>query len=510
MSTTLPRTLCRHFVSVLVVAGALACFEARALAQQLTLTIRVDPNAGRVVVSGRGAASAAWSFRDSYAGILGLGNRIEQFALYDEAGKEISTRKLAPGQFEAAKPASHFRYEVNLQPPLRALDSAKVSWLTSERGVLMLADLLPLLYGTSGAKDAVNVVSATVQLQLPDSWRAYSSEKEKSASEFEVADASQAIFAIGLRLRASQVTESGMTLTLVADGEWAFADRDALEMAGKVLKAEREVFAAMPARQGTLILYPFPRTAAASEWSAETRGSTVTLLMGRLPSKVGALAQLSTPLTHELFHLWVPNGLALTGDYDWFYEGFTMYQAARTAVRLELLTFPEFLNAIGRAYDGYLADKDRDRWSLVDASRRRWTSGAPSVYSKSMLVAFILDLKIRSQSRGKRSLDDVFQRLFKQNGFAPARSAIATTRILDGNEAVLNAFGIEPAAREVARILTQEPASIDLQKELAPNGLIVEKLGLRTRLGVVDKLNKHQRDLLRDLGYNDVVRSPRR
>ena len=132
------------------------------------------------------------------------------------------------------------------------------------------------------------------------------------------------------------------------------------------------------------------------------------------------------------------------------------------------------------------------------------------VYSKSMLVAFILDLKIRSLSRGKRSLDDVYQRLFNQNGFAPARSGVATTRNLDGNEAVLNAFAIEPASRELARVLTQEPAAIDLQKELAPNGLIVEKMGLRTRIGVIDKPDKHQRDLLRELGYNDVVRMPRR
>ncbi len=386
--------------------------------------------------------------------------------------------------------------------------------MSRDRGLLMLSDLIPLPSAVNQPSSLINVrneVSATVQLQLPDSWRAYSSEKEKSAGAFEVADAGQAIFAIGTHLRVSQVTESGISLTLVADGEWAFTDRDVLEMAGRVLKTEREVFGAMPAKQGTLIIYPFPQTVSASEWSAETRGSTVTLLIGKLPSKVGALAQLSTPLTHELFHLWVPNALALSGDYDWFYEGFTMYQAARTAVRLELLTFPEFLNAIARAYDGYLADKDRDRWSLVDASKRRWTNGAPSVYSKSMLVAFILDLKIRSQSRGKRSLDNVYERLFNQNGISPVRSGSAATRnSVDGNQAVLNAFALDPTSRELARILTQEPAAIDLQKDLALHGLMVEKVGLRTRIAVIDKPDKHQRDLLRELGYNEVVRSPRR
>src|SRR5256714_7111637 len=131
----------------------------------------------------------------------------------------------------------------------------------------------------------------------------------------------------------------------------------------------------MPAKKAMLVLFPFRQQFGPSQWRAETRGRTVTLLMGKLPSKVSALAQLSTPLTHELFHLWVPNGLALNGDYDWFYEGFTIYEAARTAVRLDLLTFTEFLNAIARAYDGYRLGNDADRLSLIDASKRRWTTG---------------------------------------------------------------------------------------------------------------------------------------
>src|SRR5207248_5063564 len=119
--------------------------------------------------------------------------------------------------------------------------------------------------------------------------------------------------------------ESGMLFSLVTDGDWAFADREALELAGKVLKAHREVFGAIPAKQGSLILFPFPQTVGSSQWSAETRNSTVTLLMGKSPSKNGALAQLSTPVTHEFFLLWVQNGVALTCDFVWFYEGFPIY-----------------------------------------------------------------------------------------------------------------------------------------------------------------------------------------
>src|SRR5262249_36325495 len=202
-----------------------------------------------------------------------------------------------------------------------------------------------------------------------------------------VGEIDRLVFAAGSHLRASTLNESGMTFTLITDGEWAFTDADLRELAGRVLQAHRDVFGAMPAKQGTLILFPFPGAALATQWSAETRGATVTLLMGKVPSKVGALAQISTPLTHEFLHLWVPNALNLEGDYDWFYEGFTVYQAARTAVRLDLLTFSEFLNAIARAYDALTSTTNAV--SLVEASGRRWTTGQFSVYSKSLVVAFI-------------------------------------------------------------------------------------------------------------------------
>ena len=47
------------------------------------------------------------------------------------------------------------------------------------------------------------------------------------------------------------------------------------------------------------------------------------------------------------------------------------------------------------------------------------------------------------------------------------------------------------------------PVAIDLQKELAPFGLTVEKLGLRTHIFISEHLTGRQRDLLKQLGYNE-------
>jgi predicted metalloprotease with PDZ domain len=475
-------------------------------AQNFRVLIRVVPESNRVIVEGSFIPTKVWSFRDSYAGILGLGARVERLKLFDNAAAEIPYRKIAPGQFASEASASRFQYEVRLAPSAAASDAVKVSWLNNERGLLMLGDLLPTASVTTD--DQREKGRMAIRFELPASWSVHSNENETRPSNFEVVDLDHALFVAGSRLRVSRTTVSGMAFNLVADGNWAFADTDASELAAKVLKAHRDVFGSMPAKQSTLILLPF-QGLSADRWSAETRGSTVTLLMGQIPSKVAALVRLSTPLTHELFHLWVPNGLALNDDYDWFYEGFTVYQAARTAVRLDLLTFPEFLNAIARAYDGYVAGVDHDRWSLVEASQRRWTVGESSVYSKSMVVAFLYDLKLQSQSHGKHSLDDVYRKLFQRYRSSDPASSTLTNEGA-GNEAVMNVLAGESMSQDFVQMFIRNPVVINLPAELAPFGLRAEKFGARTSISVSEQLTKRQRDLLRGLGYNDYVRHQRR
>jgi predicted metalloprotease with PDZ domain len=466
----------------------------------MSANIRVASDSSRVIVEARSAPASVWSFLDSYASIVGLGNRVERFTLIDEDGNEIQPRKIAPGQFNSLKPAARFRYEVSLKPPLMAPDSAMVSWINNERGLLMLADLLPLSFRRDG-----NSSNTIIRFTLPQQWRVYSSEIAKGQNEFEVHDVGQAVFAVGSQLRTSQLNESGMLFNLVTDGEWAFSDREALELAGKVLKAHREVFGTMPAGQASLILFPFPQAVGPNQWSAETRRSTVTVLMGKLPSKVGALALLSTPVTHEFFHLWVPNALALDGDYDWFYEGFTVYQAAQTAAQLGMLTFPEFLNSIARAYDASKAEAGK--WSLVEASTRRFTIGRTSVYSKSQVVAFLYDLKLRSLSRNKKSLTDVYRRLIREHPAMGDNSRAGKTN--DGTDVVTRELSAEIGSEDFVRTFIRGPVSIDLPAELAPFGLKAETVGLRTRIAVDEKIGKQQRDLLRQLGYNDATRGLR-
>jgi predicted metalloprotease with PDZ domain len=484
------RAWTRNQLKLAVLIGFVIGLSSRGSAQELQVTIKVSPDSSRVAIEGRAAARSQWSFIDSYGSVLGLASRVQDFDLFDEADRPVQLRRLAPGQFESEKPAGHFKYEVKLSPPVMPADAAMVSWLTRERGLLMLGDLLPLPADKDHSTASVRIAAADGYTVLPQRSSA-------QTSGFMVPDIAQAVFAVGERLRTARASESGMNIDLIADGQWTFTDDDVMDLVHQVLRAHREVFGGVPAKNATLILFPYPENGSATQWSAETRGTNVTLLMGKLPSKVGALAQLSGPLTHELFHLWVPNALALDGNYDWFYEGFTMYQAACIAVRLNLMTFQQFLNAIAHAYDLYLNDAARDRWSLVEASRRRWTGGSSSVYSKSMLIGFLIDLKAR-QTGNERGLDDLYQKLFAKY----QRHGDGRLELKEGNDAVTALLASERPMESAAAAAVNNPLAIDLASELAPYGLLVDKFGTNTRVTVAERLTKRQRDLLRELGYN--------
>jgi hypothetical protein len=88
-------------------------------------------------------------------------------------------------------------------------------------------------------------------------------------------------------------------------------------------------------------------------------------------------------------------------------------------------------------------------------------------------------------------------------------SATSPANKVNGNEAVTRALSAEAGSDEFMRTFVRNPVSINLASELEPFGLQVETVGLRTRIFISDKLSKRQRDLLRDLGYNDATHKQR-
>lgn len=477
-------------LSLFVIGAALAASvfaAADASAQSLDVKIKVvSVSPARVRVEGkRDVSGSAWSLRNFYGSAGGLAERVESFALYDESGAAVDVKKLAPGEFSAERPASRFSYEMRLDPPAFVSDSSHVSWLTADGGLLMLADLLPL-----------PLTNAKVALTLPDGWKVSSAEERNAAGLFDVSDAERAVFAVGRGLRERRGRAGGTAFTLATAGEWAFSDAEAADSVEEILKLHQETAGGSAPKRPLIVLLPLPQQGAAGNlWSAETRGATVVLLSGRLPSKLAARAQLDGSLTHELFHLWVPNGLGLGGEYGWFYEGFTNYVALRAGMRRGQLTFDDYLNALGRAYDSYRSARGTKEASLLEASQRRWTGSGALVYHKGMLVAFLYDLTLMRQTGGKSSLDAVYRELHRRYGRGERRE--------DGDRAVTEILGGMSDMRGFVERYVEGATEITLPPLLAPLGLELKPGGARTHVGVRDSLEPAQRELLRKLGYNE-------
>lgn len=153
---------------------------------------------------------------------------------------------------------------------------------------------------------------------------------------------------------------------------------------------------------------------------------------GREYEKAIALA------AHELFHAW--NGKRIRpeplGPFDytrenytrnlWVVEGFTTYYTEVVLRRAGVLSPQRFLERLGDAISSYLATPGRLRQTLEESSFDTWTrfyrpdENSPnaliSYYQKGMLVAMLLDLRIRETTDNRRSLDDVLRLLWERYG----------------------------------------------------------------------------------------------
>jgi predicted metalloprotease with PDZ domain len=140
--------------------------------------------------------------------------------------------------------------------------------------------------------------------------------------------------------------------------------------------------------------------------------------------------------SHEYFHSWNVKRIkpAAFVPYDltqenytrllWAFEGFTSYYDDLMLVRAGLLTERQYLDALAKALTTVLQRTGRLKQSVADSSFDAWIKyyrpdeNAPnsvvSYYQKGSLVGLALDLSLRAETKGAKSLDDVMRALWKR------------------------------------------------------------------------------------------------
>ena len=423
------------------------------------------------------APARSWSFRNAYARALGIAERVENFRAFGESGQDARVKKSAVGEFRSELDATRISYTVKLSEP-RAEHLPYISWLDAERGILMFADLVP-----------IDIEKLSCKFNLPTGWSVESAVAPDGNGQYSVAEPVKAVFLIGSLLRKKSNSVDGMQLDSIVSGTWSFKDEEAFKTGARVMQRHYALTKFRLPSKSVVMIAPLPVSTASEKWKAETRGSTVVLLVNPAERKQMSVGQLGVIFTHEMFHLWVPNALKLEGDYDWFFEGFTMYVALRAALDLKIIKFKGFLDTLGGAYKYYLDHPDEV--SLVEASENRWTSGFSHVYIKGMLVAFLYDLMLRKESGGKSTLADRYRELF--NG--------AVTDGANGNEAIIRLLGSSPALSEFTKSYIEKSGPLNLEEVVRPYGLQLHDSDTKMQLTVSTKLDEDQKQLLRSLGY---------
>ena len=142
--------------------------------------------------------------------------------------------------------------------------------------------------------------------------------------------------------------------------------------------------------------------------------------------------------SHEYFHSWNVKRMkpAVFTPYDlstesytgllWVFEGITSYYDDLALVRCGLITEKSYLELLGRTITRVLRSTGRLRQTVKESSFDAWTkfykqdANAPnaivSYYAKGSLIALALDLKLRSETEGRVSLDDVMKACWERWG----------------------------------------------------------------------------------------------
>ena len=143
-------------------------------------------------------------------------------------------------------------------------------------------------------------------------------------------------------------------------------------------------------------------------------------------------------LSHEYFHLWNVKRMkpAVFSPYDlsseshtsllWVFEGITSYYDDLGLVRSGLIDLADYLELLGQTVTRVIRGEGRRRQSVAESSFDAWTkfykqdANAPnaivSYYAKGALIALTLDLKLRSETEGRISLDDVMRACWERWG----------------------------------------------------------------------------------------------
>jgi predicted metalloprotease with PDZ domain len=214
--------------------------------------------------------------------------------------------------------------------------------------------------------------------------------------------------------------------------------------------------------------------------------------------------------SHEYFHLWNVKRIRPfeLGPFDytgivrskalWFCEGVTSYYGDRTLAQCGIWKEEQYLAHLGTEIETLQNNPDRKVTPVEKASQIVWDrKDWPRVdyYNKGELLGLILDLKIRTASRGEKTFDDVVRRLYDQYVVGPSKQGKGPIGVGFPEDGILKALN-DVTGDDWKRFYADYIRGV----EELPFKEVLEAAGLSASISVID-----QPDLGLDLRGTSVI-----
>lgn len=407
-------------------------------------------------------------FRESFAGIDKLYERITSPRIRDGAGNPITLELRGSGNYsfnaQGASGPVEITWTVKFDRPLEPSQYPLVSGIGPDSAQLYPLDLIPEF--TTEGNEPYKIES--LQIDAPSGWSVKTIENSA--------------FVLG---RVRESAHTAMT------GVWTFSDDYFSSLVESIARTQAKMME-VPVTENYLVsLAPFPYPLTGLRSAALARERTVVLMLNQGPDGARTRSQLERHVAHEMFHYYLPNSFRVRDNFDWFWEGFSRYTGLLTLIEMKSLTFDDFLGQLLLEYDAYRVNPARNEVSLVTASPEKFANAAnyEIVYRKGLIAATLYDLELRWQSRGNKRLIKVIGGLYRDY-------ALKNREI--GNREVIEALKIAGDMSQQVMDDIEGTKDIDLIARLEKYGIGLERRLTQgpPKLVVNENLSGRQKELL--------------
>ncbi len=270
---------------------------------------------------------------------------------------------------------------------------------------------------------------------LPDDWIVVSASPEVTLNHFELSDhPARSVFALGpYRF---QDIDRALGLRAAIHSGWNVGRRQLVGYARQLVRVQAREFGPPPGDPALMIFTPFPSSVTPRQ-GVRTAGMVwdrSLLLFAGADRSVSlnddrVREMLAIFLGHEIFHLYVPWGLAVTQPLSWLSEGWAEHVGRTSARRAGILSAGGTDRSLREAYGRYLEMGGAGAGSLQNASAAG-EELRPLLYVRGELVFRILSLEWAANGK-PGSFDSVFWRhlMTEYDGDTPLEPE-AVSRIL--------------------------------------------------------------------------------